>query len=363
METPHRISDIASRIVIRIRTATQTGSGFYVASHQCLVTNYHLVKGFQEVVVEGKHLSRIRVPVLFTDTRCDLAFLQAPEGFTPASPPLATVLPQSGQQVWAVGHPLGLDYTLSRGIIAHSRREYDGVGFLQVDVSIHPGNSGGPLLDDQGHIVGVNTMALQQGSRAGLSLPNSYLIENLDLYKAYHPRRVLRCPVCRSMQPREHMPGGYCTQCGHHFPDHEFAPQEFLTVGMVAGTEGLISALGHDASLARTSPFLWEIEQQGVKVQLLYAQKTRLLVVDAMVCQLPEKEIAGFYEFLLQQNHILKNLTLSVRKQGVLMSWMCFEDDFQHESAVKTVKEMIGKIPPLRQVLSQNFEVKNMDGQ
>jgi serine protease Do len=120
--------------------------------------------------VISEHGDRRSVEILGKDETCDLAILYA-EAL--AEPPLTFADPSAiaeGQTVYALGHPLGLDFTLSRGIISNRQRVRSGVSLLQTDVSLNPGNSGGPLVNEQGEVIGVANQILEGGQGLGFGI-------------------------------------------------------------------------------------------------------------------------------------------------------------------------------------------------
>ncbi len=345
--------------VVQISTPFGTGSGFLLSEPLCIITNYHIVKGHGEVVVQGNPFPKKVVSVVYTDVLLDLALLEVPQGYQPGSeqPVLFEGTVPEGQMVVAIGHPFGLNYSLTKGVISKNNREYNGVQYLQTDAAIHPGNSGGPLVNENGVIVGLNTMAFSGSTRIGFSLPSKYIIDSLRLYKGFYPQRVLRCSSCRSPQLFEQAKGGYCENCGKAFPKEEIHPREFEPSGMVAVVEKMIERLGYDVRLARNGPFLWELSKGESRLQILYAQNTGFLVMDTVVCVLPPKDISRFYEFLLQESYLQKNLVISVRGEKVLLSWMLHENDFNEEEALGAIDDLLEKPVAYRRTIEQKFGV------
>jgi len=120
--------------------------------------------------VISEHGDRRSVEVLGKDETCDLAILCAESLI---EPPLTFADPATiaeGQTVYALGHPLGLDFTLSRGIISNRQRVRSGISLLQTDVSLNPGNSGGPLVNEQGEVIGVANQILEGGQGLGFGI-------------------------------------------------------------------------------------------------------------------------------------------------------------------------------------------------
>ncbi|MEI6065380.1 MAG: trypsin-like peptidase domain-containing protein, partial [Pseudanabaena sp. ELA748] len=134
-----------------------------------ILTCAHVLVGdrFQVISEHGYPRS---VEVLGKDETCDLAILYA-ESLT--EQPLTFADPATiaeGQTVYALGHPRGLDFTLSRGIISNRQRVRSGVSLLQTDVSLNPGNSGGPLVNEQGEVIGVANQILEGGQGLGFGI-------------------------------------------------------------------------------------------------------------------------------------------------------------------------------------------------
>lgn len=151
----------ARRFVVRVRAESGAGTGIVVDRSGLLVTNAHVV-GVAEVVEIETHAGDFLIGhVLRRDVTEDLALIRAEAPWlvwTPA--PLASeALPPVGSEVSAIGHPVGLGWTITRGILSGYRRagEIGPVDLLQTDAAISPGNSGGPLLDDAGRVVGIVT--------------------------------------------------------------------------------------------------------------------------------------------------------------------------------------------------------------
>lgn len=147
------------------------GSGFVVDPSGYVITNAHVVGGAKFVTVRFTTGREILGEVVRTHKRRDVALVKLEEGNLPA---LAIRLRDVGigEEVYAVGSPLDDDYstTVSRGIVS-AYRDIDGLKYIQSDVNVQPGSSGGPLLDDSGNVIGIATMGRRgmMGEMTGLN--------------------------------------------------------------------------------------------------------------------------------------------------------------------------------------------------
>jgi putative serine protease PepD len=155
---------------------TATGSGFVVSSDGKIVTNEHVIDGATQVTVKvGVNGKAQTAQVIGADASKDLAVLKVDPGTTKlhvlAFGDSSSV--QVGDPVYAIGNPYGLDDTLTSGIVSALNRQIqapDGTpttGAIQTDAALNPGNSGGPLLDGSGKVIGVNSQIASSGSSSG----------------------------------------------------------------------------------------------------------------------------------------------------------------------------------------------------
>ena len=153
------------------------GSGFVIHPDGYLVTNAHVVDGASEVQVRLATGRRLKGTVVGRDGRVDLALVkvEAKEKL-PVLPLGDSDALRVGEFVMALGHPFGLEQTVSFGIVSRKgaplQSATPGFDFIQTDAAVNPGNSGGPLVNMAGQVVGVNTMAARNGS-IGFAIPSN----------------------------------------------------------------------------------------------------------------------------------------------------------------------------------------------
>ncbi|RYZ20515.1 MAG: serine protease, partial [Chitinophagaceae bacterium] len=139
-----QIIELYRPAIIQIATQTSTGTGFYIKEFDLIVTNEHVVGKNAEITMAGRLFDKRLGRVLYTDKKHDLAFLQAPTDIQLPEVKLGNYEEtHDGDVVVAIGHPFGLNYTATQGVISKVDRVRDGVKYIQIDAAINPGNSGG----------------------------------------------------------------------------------------------------------------------------------------------------------------------------------------------------------------------------
>lgn len=182
--------------VVQVRTPGGLGSGWFINEDGFLITNFHVIEGETQISIEVYHQTNgqlerktyKQVRIVAMNKFADLALLQIEEK---TKPKFKHVLIGSadalavGERVFAVGSPLGLERTVTEGILSTKTRQMGGDLFLQTTAQINPGNSGGPLFNLLGEVVGVTNMKITSGEGLGFAIPAEvvrYFLDHRDAY-------------------------------------------------------------------------------------------------------------------------------------------------------------------------------------
>jgi len=153
--------------------AKSLGSGFIISKDGYVMTNYHVVKGGDEIIVRLSDHRELKAEVIGVDPRSDVALLKIDATGLPVAKIGESGDLQVGEWVLAIGSPFGFDHSATAGIVSAKGRSLpreNYVPFIQTDVAINPGNSGGPLFNQAGEVVGVNSQIYSRtGGYMGLS--------------------------------------------------------------------------------------------------------------------------------------------------------------------------------------------------
>lgn len=149
------------------------GTAFFVTSSGYMLTNHHVVEGADKITVTLNDRTELDATVVGSDERSDVAVLKVTGKTFPALPIGDSNVLRVGEPVLAIGSPFGFDYSASAGIVSAKSRSFSretSVPFIQTDVALNPGNSGGPLFNQRGEVIGINSRIFSgTGGYMGLS--------------------------------------------------------------------------------------------------------------------------------------------------------------------------------------------------
>jgi len=182
--------------VVQVKTPGGLGSGFFINEDGYLITNFHVIEGETEISVEvyeqkNGHLDREtykQVKIVAINKFQDLALLHIEDKNAPKFKYVTLGSSDSlnvGDAVFAIGSPLGLERTVTQGILSTKTRQLEGQLYLQTSTQINPGNSGGPLFNLAGEVVGVTNMKITFGEGLGFAIPVELVKSFLDHRDAF----------------------------------------------------------------------------------------------------------------------------------------------------------------------------------
>lgn len=168
--------------VVQVRTPGGLGSGFFINEEGFLITNFHVTEGETQISIEvyqqkngqleRKNYKNVRIVAL--NKFADLALLKIEEKDCPKFAHVSLGDADTlavGERVFAIGSPLGLERTVTEGIVSTKTRQFQGELYLQTTAQINPGNSGGPLFNLRGEVIGVTNMKITFGEGLGFAIP------------------------------------------------------------------------------------------------------------------------------------------------------------------------------------------------
>ena len=162
--------------VVTIRTDVAQGTGFIITNDGYIVTNAHILSGGHQVWALTSSQQKIEAVLIDYDAGLDVALLKISGNYNYLKLGNSDDI-QVGEKVIAIGNPLGLQFSVSEGIVSGIHRT--GLNerniYIQTDAALNPGNSGGPLINKKGKVIGINNFKVGGGESLGFALESNYL--------------------------------------------------------------------------------------------------------------------------------------------------------------------------------------------
>lgn len=164
--------------VFVVYSGNSLGSGFAIGEN-CIVTNAHVIENVHSITLTSYEGNKYTASLLGIDEDKDIAVLIIKDASFPylKMANLSTV--KIGDDIYAIGAPKGMAYTLTKGTVSTKERIVENESFIQIDAAINEGNSGGPLLNDAGEVLGMNTMKMTDSEGIGLAIPADRIASTL----------------------------------------------------------------------------------------------------------------------------------------------------------------------------------------
>ncbi len=167
--------------VVTIKTDVAQGTGFLITNNGYIVTNAHVLSGAHYANIYTSENNKHSSDLVGYDIDMDIALLKIGGSFSSLELGNSNDV-KVGEKVIAIGNPLGLSFTATEGII--SARDRTGTNnlpyYFQTDVSLNPGNSGGPLIDTSGNVIGINNFKISGAENIGFALESNYIRQTIN---------------------------------------------------------------------------------------------------------------------------------------------------------------------------------------
>ena len=348
------ILDIYSESIIQIETPLASGTGFYLEKHQLILTNSHVVTGLKKVVISSKDLKRCEATVVYDDPKYDLAFIKTDALQVKTPLHLSEKKVHDGDKVVAIGHPYGLNYTATEGIVSKADRLQGELEYIQIDAAINPGNSGGPLLNDKGEVIGVNTFIIQNSNNLGFALPFHYVLEALQAYKPLESFDIIRCSSCLNLVKETEIKDDYCPLCGVKIDVAKKRREGYTPVGTVKTLESILKDMGKDVSLSRRGQRMWQIDIGTARIEIAYYDNG-VIVADASLCRLPHENIEEIYHYMLEENTKMDYLQFSISDNSILLSYIIVDSSLEEKNGSIALGRLFSKTAIYDEILINNY--------
>ena len=175
------IIEHAIKSVVTIRTDISQGTGFIIDSEGYVVTNYHVMENVRSAGIYTYDGEMHQVNIVGYNTNFDIALLKISGDYDPLKLADSDDI-QIGERVIAIGNPLGLQFSVSSGIVSNIHQiGPTGINaYIQTDAALNPGNSGGPLINTQGEVIWINNFKIKETEGMGFALESNYIKDTVN---------------------------------------------------------------------------------------------------------------------------------------------------------------------------------------
>jgi serine protease Do len=338
--------------IIQIMTPYGSGTGFIIGD--LIVTNSHVVSGMKEVVISAKKIKRGIAKVVYDDAYFDLAFISY-DFETPKNPlVLSTKGVEDGDATIAVGHPYGLNYSATEGIVSKASRIYGELEYVQIDAAINPGNSGGPLLNTNGEVIGVNTFIIQNSNNLGFALPYFYVDEALKAYKSLGYENIIKCQSCKNLIDEKEIKSDYCPKCGIKLEIAKLRRKGYNPTGSTKLLEEILASLDVNVTLARRSQASWRVDYGTARIEINYYENG-IIIGDSKLCVIPKENISQIYDYLLEENKKFSYLRFSIDENFIYLSYLIVDSSLTQKEGKVAFKRLFEKSNEYDDILINKF--------
>ena len=221
------------KTVFKVTHSGGSGSCFYLKAYDLFVTNYHVTEGFRTVAIHDNERNPYLAKVVLANPAMDIALLAA-EGDFSSLPDISLAEDDTltiGRKVYVAGYPYGMPFTITEGSVSSPKQLMDGKYYIQTDAAVNPGNSGGPILDEDNRVVGVTVSKFTQADNMGFGIRVETLHALLDTIGDLD-RTVfqVQCGSCEELIAEEEE---YCPSCGDKLPGRRLRRTRTIASGRV----------------------------------------------------------------------------------------------------------------------------------
>lgn len=339
--------------VYKVNHAGGSGSCFYLKKYDLFVTNNHVVEGFREVALEDNDKNRYLAKVILVNPQLDIALLTANGDFSHLPDiVLAGNEVSLGQKINVAGYPFGMPFTATEGTVSSPRQLMDDNYYIQTDAAVNPGNSGGPMFNQNGEVVAITTSKLTNADNMGFGIPVKALVTLLEKVEELDRDCFnVQCNSCEEFISDE---DEYCPSCGEKLPENIFQQRGLTDLAMFC--EKAIENMGINPVLARVGYESWTFHKGSSEIRIFVYQRSYLFCTSPLNI-LPKKNLEPVLTYLLSAKDI-KPYQLGLDGNQIYLSYRIHISDIFSDFAEEiqnNITHMGFKADELDNYLVDNF--------
>jgi Trypsin-like serine proteases, typically periplasmic, contain C-terminal PDZ domain len=339
--------------IYKVNHAGGTGSCFYLKEHNVFVTNYHVVSGFKKLAIQDNDKNLFLVDVILVNPSLDIALLSAEGDFSnlPEIKIAKSGEVAIGQKLNVAGYPFGMPFTVTEGTVSSPKQLIKSKYYIQTDAAVNPGNSGGPMFNEESELVAITASKITDADNMGFGIPVAALekvIQSIsELDKAKYN---VQCSSCEALISEDE----YCPSCGEKLPENIF--QEQTLTNFAAYCEKAIEAMGINPILARVGYEAWKFHKGSSEIRMFVYDRSYLFCTSPINI-LPKKDLEPVLKYLL--SGVVKPYQLGLEDNQIYISYRVHISDILSDKFAEeighNVTNLAFKADDLDNYLSDTF--------
>ena len=274
--------------------------------------------------------------VVLANPAMDIALLAA-EGDFSSLPDISLAEDDTltiGRKVYVAGYPYGMPFTITEGSVSSPKQLMDGKYYIQTDAAVNPGNSGGPILDEDNRVVGVTVSKFTQADNMGFGIRVETLHALLDTIGDLD-RTVfqVQCGSCEELIAQEEE---YCPSCGDKLPEGVFEEREQSPLG--GFVESAIEQMGVNPVLARDGYDSWLFHKGSSEIRI-FVYDNSYLFSTSPINLLPKKEVEPVLDYMLSED--FGPYKLGIEGRQIYIAYRIHLSDITDESEEEIRKNIV----------------------
>lgn len=308
--------------IFKVNHAGGSGSCFYLKQYNLFVTNYHVVEGYREVGLQDNDKNSYLAKVILVNPLRDIALLAAEEDFSSLPEIKLSEVPETtiGQKINVAGYPYGMPFSVTEGTVSSPKQLMGTNYFIQTDAAVNPGNSGGPMFNDQQELIAITVSKIKDADNMGFGIPVSSLKEVLDnIADIDRTMFHVECNSCNALIPTEEE---FCTSCGNKLPENVF--NKIGLTDLAVFCEEAIKEVGINPILARQGYEYWKFYKGSSEIRMFVYDRSYLFCTSPINI-LPKQDLEPVLTYLLSD--AVKPYQLGLQDNQIYISYRVYIAD------------------------------------
>ena len=338
--------------VFKVNHAGGSGSCFYLKSINLFVTNFHVVDGYHNLAIQDNNKNCYLAKVVLVNPIADIALLSA-EGDFSAVPEimLADAETTIGQKINVAGYPYGMPFTVTEGTVSSPKQLMNDSYYIQTDAAVNPGNSGGPMFDAEGNVIGITVSKFSEADNMGFVIPVERLKKVLEDIEGLDTTVFnVQCNSCDGFISEEEE---FCPSCGERLPENIF--RERGITEFAAFCEEAIQQMGINPIIARVGYERWKFHKGSSEIRMFIYDRSYLFATSPINI-LPKKDLEPVLTYLLISD--IKPYQLGLDGNQIYISYRVHMSDVFSDYAAEIQKNLTNlafKADDLDNYLADNY--------